>query len=60
MFFGATFIAGAALFAMTCLGDGQDFVGGVLCGVAVGAAIGTGGWGIGLALVGCGIAFGDW
>lgn len=41
-------------------GDGQDFVGGILCGIAVGSAIGTGGWGLGLALVGCAALFGDW
>lgn len=41
-------------------GDGQDFVSGILCGVALGSSIATGGWGIGLAIIGCATLFGDW
>ena len=41
-------------------GDGQDFVSGILCGIAVGGAISTGGALLGLALIGCGALFGDW
>ena len=39
---------------------GQDFVGGILCGLAIGGAIGTGGWALGLAIAGCAALFGDW
>ncbi|MCF6348898.1 MAG: hypothetical protein L3J20_11455 [Flavobacteriaceae bacterium] len=41
-------------------GDGQDFVSGILCGVAIGATFATGGAALGLAIVGCAALFGDW
>ncbi len=41
-------------------GDGQDFVGGILCGLAIGSAIGSGGFAMGLAIFSCASLFGDW
>lgn len=41
-------------------GEGQDFVSGILCGLAVGGAIGTGGWGLAFAIGSCAYLFGDW
>ncbi|MCT2407387.1 hypothetical protein NZD88_07505 [Chryseobacterium antibioticum] len=45
---------------ITANGDGQDLVSGVLCGLALGAAIPTGGGSLVLAAVGCGVLFGNW
>jgi len=39
-------------------GDGQDFIAGFMC--AAGLLTAPTGWGIALAVVGCGSAFGDW
>lgn len=41
-------------------GDGQDFVSGVLCGIAIAGAVASGGVGIYGAVIGCGVLFGDW
>ncbi|MCY4779868.1 hypothetical protein ORI89_09405 [Sphingobacterium sp. UT-1RO-CII-1] len=41
-------------------GDGQDFVSGILCGLAIGATVASGGTGLAIAVVGCGVLFGDW
>lgn len=41
-------------------GLGQDFVGGVLCGLSIASAVTSGGAGWFLAVVACGIGFGDW
>ena len=41
-------------------GDGQDFVSGFLCGMAIAGAVASGGVGIYGAVIGCGVLFGDW
>nr|WP_314494201.1 hypothetical protein [uncultured Chryseobacterium sp.] len=41
-------------------GDGQDLAGGILCGLALGAAIPTGGTSLMIAVIGCGVLFGNW
>ena len=45
---------------ITATGPGQDFVGGIMCGLGIAAAVGSGGLGWFMAVVGCGIGFGDW
>jgi hypothetical protein len=45
---------------ITANGDGQDLVSGILCGIALGAAIPTGGWSLVGVVASCAVLFGNW
>ena len=45
---------------ITANGEGQDFASGILCGIALGAAIPTGGWSLVGVVASCAVLFGNW